>query len=229
MSNDPSKPPSPELEYERPVGISRRGFRLLLLLTFINTILLGANLMGPQTWQAVRGAYVNWKNERAAAAAKAMSRQAQAAVREKARVFRFPEGHVAYTEVPAEALKYVSQGLGYSPLSSNGEAPPGWQAPVVARVDPSLRGGERLGYDGQLFVHERTSPDGRSAFVVVVVGTSLEFRNEISSRNNHELEEVKYRLAKGRKLQAMALAPDEDGHELKIVQQFELALIWYQT
>jgi len=38
------------------------------------------------------------------------------------------------------------------------------------------------------------------------------------------LEEVKYRLAKGRKLQAMALAPDEDGHELKIVQQFELAL-----
>ena len=230
MSNETSKKP-PELEYERPAGITRRGFRLLLLLTFINTILHGANLMGPQTWASIRGTYVSWKNARAAAATSAKNRQAQQALRQTARTFRFPDGYVAYTEVPAEALGYVAQGMRFYPIPTNGDAPPQWQAPVMAYQHPALRGAERLAHDGQLFVHERTSPDGRPMFVVVAFGGSYEFRNEIGTGRSNGSDEVRYRLSKRRELQAIALVPDKDSNddELKVVGQYQLSLVLPDT
>jgi hypothetical protein len=119
MPNDPPNSPPP-LAYERPSGVTRGAFRLLLLLTFINTILLGVSLMGPQTWQAVRGAYTAFKDRRTAAVAAAQRQTIHRAALAAAVGFRFPENYVAYTESPEEAMQLVSQGLPYEPIRQEG-------------------------------------------------------------------------------------------------------------
>ena len=45
MPTDPPNSPPP-LQYELPSGVTRGAFRLLLLLTFINTLLLGTPRQG---------------------------------------------------------------------------------------------------------------------------------------------------------------------------------------
>lgn len=224
MPDDTSKRP-PELEYERPVGITRRAFRLLLLLTFVNTLLLGTSLMGPQHWQAVRNAYTGWKERRA----QAQREQAQRAAQQAARVFRFPENHVAYTEVPEEAMKLDSEGLSYRPLatrvsnSHSGLPPPGWQAPVIAQPLVALATGEiKLHDEGLLFLHERTSPDGTAALVKVVIWANHAFAAK--HHGNGTVDVTTFHLSKSRAVLATAFAPVAK-NDLDEKRKFVLKLI----
>src|SRR4051794_29895116 len=59
------------ISYESPAGcgISRRGFRLLLLLTFINTILLGATVAGPELHRFATNQWSAYQQRRAQRAA----------------------------------------------------------------------------------------------------------------------------------------------------------------
>ena len=220
---EPNSPP-PQLAYERPTGVTRGAFRLLLLLTFINTILLATSLMGPQTWQAVRGTYNAFKERRAAAAAKTAQRAALAA----AVTFQFPQDYVAYTESPDEATRMIAQGLPYQPIGREGGrgggAPPGWQAPVLANPLPALLNHQPLGTAGTVFVHERMSPNGTKMVVLVVVRATYNFDNNTMILKGNTLEETTYRLSRQRRLQAVAFTTLPDG-DVKHERQYQLELI----
>jgi hypothetical protein len=221
MPTDPPNSPPP-LAYERPSGVTRGAFRLLLLLTLINTILLGTSLMGPQTWQAVRGAYTGFKERRAGAAAAAQRRAALQA----AATFAFPDGHVTYTEAPDEAMRLVLQGLRYEPIlaENSNTPPPNWQAPVGAYLPPALATHAPLGTPGVLFVHERTSPNGTTMLVLVAMRATYAFENQIFILDRDTVEETTYRLSKRRRLQSVALTTGSNG-DPKTERQYELELI----
>jgi hypothetical protein len=210
---EPNSPPP--LAYERPGGVTRGAFRLLLLLTFINTILLATSLMGPQTWQAVRSAYTGFKDRRAAAAAAAQRETVQRAALSAALGFRFPDDYVGYTESPDEAMRLMSQGSPYQPIQTAGSRsespPPGWQAPVVAHPQPALVKHGSLGAEGALFVHERTSPNGTQMLVLVVIRATYAFENQTTIFNGNKTEETKYRLTRQRRLQAVAFTTAPNG------------------
>ena len=230
VEEEPNSPPQspPPLAYERSTGVTRGAFRLLLLLTFINTILLAMSLMGPQNWQAVRSAYTGFKDRRAAAAAAAQREAAQRAALQAAVGLRFPEGYVGYTEVPDEAMRLMSQGAAYQPIQTAGgrsqTPPPGWQAPVVAHPQPALVKHGSLGAEGSLFVHERTSPNGTKMLVLVLIRATYEFDNETRLLNGHKTEETTYRLSRQRRLQAAAFTTAPNG-KITLARRYELELI----
>jgi hypothetical protein len=227
-TEEPNSPAPPPLQYERPSGVTRGAFRLLLLLTFINTILLAMSLMGPQTWQAVRGAYTAFKDRRAAAAATAQREQVQRAAVKAAVGFQFPDNYVAYTERPDEAMRITSQGLPFAPIREDGgrseSPPPGWQVPVIAHPLPALLQGRPLGTEGTLFVHERTAPNGTKLLVFVVLRATYNFQNQTTIMEKNTLEETRYRVSKRRRLQSVALTTSPTG-ELTPSRQYELELI----
>jgi hypothetical protein len=84
-------------------GISRRGFRLLLLLTFINTILLGATVAGPELHRFISAQWSQYQQrraQRAAGAALAAQRAALAPVIQACLDFDWPKQQLLYAEDP---------------------------------------------------------------------------------------------------------------------------------
>src|SRR5688500_12627466 len=81
----PPEKAAPALEYKADPGrVSVRGFRLLLILTLVNTTLLGAWVMGPQLFPFLRQQWTQWRAERAKRQAEAAAQQAAAAKKQLA-------------------------------------------------------------------------------------------------------------------------------------------------
>jgi len=197
------KPPerakaSPPLAYERGGGpyASRRGFRLLLALTLLNTLMLAAFVVGPQIKPFAQEQWQQWQAARAAQ----KQLQADVAVRQACIDYAPPGGLVAYEEDPDEAAKLLAPGDGkYAPLSgvgglprtearrrrANGEriVPFEFKPPALAVPPEALKafdfrvsgGGGGQGLFGSpasddpalLFLHERTTPRGTKYLVAV--------------------------------------------------------------
>lgn len=218
------------LEYDRSVTtVTVRGFRTLIVLLVINTLMLGWFVAGPQASQFAKAQWSQWKERRA----QAQREQVKLAAQQAARVFQFPEKHVAYTEVPDEAMKLVSQGLSYRPVATrlsnsiSGRPPPGWQAPVIAQPLVALVPGETAIHGaGLLFLHERKSPDGTAALVKVGIGVSHAF--EAKHFDDNRISKTTFHLSKDRILVATAFAPGAKGDLVKN-REFILNLILPDT
>jgi len=195
----PDKPPdgadaTPALAYDRAGPYAtRRGFRLLLTLTLLNTLMLAGFVVGPQIKPLAAAQWQAWQASRAAR----RQLQAETASRQTCLSYAPPAGLVAYEEDPAEAAKLLSSGngkyessmpgVGGMPpvearrLRSNGQlvVPSEFQPPAVAAPPDAFkefvdnRGGGGGLFGGQndksalLFLHERTSPRGTRALVEV--------------------------------------------------------------
>src|SRR5690349_19280505 len=66
----PVPPAAAPLQYDRDAGrsVSVRGFRWLVALTLVNTVLLGSMVLGPQLFPFARQQWQQWKDARARAA-----------------------------------------------------------------------------------------------------------------------------------------------------------------
>jgi hypothetical protein len=101
MDDDrPAKKPIQYASVTGGCGVSRRGFRVLLFLTFINTILLGTTVAGPQLHQFVSTQWSQFQERRAARAAGA------ALAAQRARLAPVIESCMTY-QVPANTLVYA--------------------------------------------------------------------------------------------------------------------------
>jgi len=199
MSSNPDRPPQTPVEYERPHSVAfARTLRVLLLVTLVNTILLALNLAGMKPWEFAHQVYKDWskKREQAKASADRLD-QAQAAEQE-CRTFLFPPDHVAYTEVPGEAMALLADGKRYNAVLS-GEAPAGWQTPVISAPPDCLRrfsqlaprarsaGATRLASPssplmGAVFLHERRAPSGEAVLIHAFIGAG----HQVESENVHD-------------------------------------------
>lgn len=97
--------PDEPIAYERPAGPTRGQFRLLLLLTLVNTVLLGAAVAGPMLTPFVQGQIAAFQKRRAdRAAAEAAAAQARAeretfvATQAEALAYREPPGTLVWGE-----------------------------------------------------------------------------------------------------------------------------------
>ncbi len=164
------------LEYDRSATtVTVRGFRTLLVLTLLNTIVLGWFVVGPQVTPFVQRQWQQWQVKRE------MRRQeAQLlAIQKQCLTHTIPAGTVAYTEDPALAATLAVQRKQYETISifpsnvSFGD----WVSPVALKEPPfwtALRGlnAVPVGYEltmayPMIFLHERTTPSGQPRLVVV--------------------------------------------------------------
>jgi hypothetical protein len=146
-------------------------------------------LAGLREWRATRRAKEQQAQAAAAqAAAKAAALQQRQAAQQKLLQFTLPQGHVVYTEDPAEAERLLLSGQGYSTVRASR-----WSGPQVSRFPhlPVLSdGGSELRSllsavrwqtserEGTVFVHERKTPAGRSRLVWVRVSAGRLLSNE---------------------------------------------------
>jgi hypothetical protein len=227
----PDKPPdgaraAPALAYDRAGPYAtRRGFRLLLVLTLLNTLMLAGFVVGPQIKPFAAEQWQQWQ------AARAAQRQLQvdAAVRHACLAYAPPAGLVAYEEDPAEAAKLLAPGDG-----KYGSAVPGLGAPsqpaarvrgpgddpaVPSEFQPPVRASlpdAFTDFDGRanqtlfggvtepalLFLHERTTPRGTKHLVVVRLYPGYEFGSHDTFTDDHQTRT--WTLGKSRRLAASA-------------------------
>src|SRR5438270_4072321 len=106
MSVVPNEPPTSPVAHYEPAQppISRRSFRLLLLLTFINTMLLGLYVLGPGLHGFVReqwSAYQQWRTDRQRHAQESAARRAMLPAQQQCLSYQAPPGTLVYAEDPA--------------------------------------------------------------------------------------------------------------------------------
>ena len=142
---DATPPPSPgrRLEYDRSDGpfATRRGMRLLIGFTLLNTALLLALLLGVQPGPLVRAQWQKWQAAREAARAE----RKQLALQRQCLDYSMPAERVVYEEDPAEIAKLLAAGNGaygvaFGRRNMPPGAPAGWQPPVRAN-DPDFVAG----------------------------------------------------------------------------------------
>lgn len=189
------------VEYQRAESpyATRKSVRLLLILTLLNTIMLGSSLLGPKTWTYVGNLYQQWKAERAAKAAAQVQLQKDIAAQKQAITFSLPEKAVVYDENWDNAAKLLQSGSGYGPaLPADPKRPMQFQVPAL-QINPQvykdltfkLNGGSR--YPAAMaFLHERMTPSHHPMLVAAEL-TSL-FRFSFSSNPQAAM------VSKGRRL-----------------------------
>ena len=194
----PAAPVSPgapavaaSLPYDHGGGVVNiRGFRLLVALTLVNTVLLASMALGPQLSPFVRQQFQSWKDARAERRRLA----ADVAAQQKCQNDAPPPSKVVYAEDPNEVIRLATASLGSYETVSRGqsEAPPGWVSPIRA-VFPdyfgqfadaasgrSARGGfggsRRATDQALLFLHERSDPSGRKFLIAVRMTYTTSFQ-----------------------------------------------------
>ena len=195
----PGEKSAPALEYKADPGrVSVRGFRLLLVLTLVNTTLLGASVMGPQLFPFLRQQWTQWRAERAKRQAEAAAQQVAAAkkqlavsLQQQCLVFSRPADMVVYDEDPAENARRLREGSkDYVALvSTPSDAPPGWIPPVKAAMPDvyvayqRARGVTAFGgpSEGLVFLHGRQSPAGVPYLVTAHFETVTSFGTQYES------------------------------------------------
>jgi hypothetical protein len=168
----------PRLEYDRSTPtVSRRQFRFLLMLTLMNTTMLGWFIVGPQASAILKEQWQQWKDRQVRREIQRKVLAAQQECLEHA----YPADLVIYEERPAEARRLVADVPGYSPVAWGGN--PGffsysdWVPPALldhnplswSKFAPAYTEGGML-CDVSLpvlFMGERKTPGGRSRLVVV--------------------------------------------------------------
>ncbi len=166
--------PRPNLEYDRTTTVvTVRGFRTLLVLTLLNTIVLGWFVVGPQVTPFVQRQWEQWQVKRE------MRRQeAQLlAIQKQCLTHTIPAGTVAYTEDPDLSQALAVQRKQYETISASNVRWENWVSPVALKEPPvwtALRGLKAIpvGYEltmayPMIFLHERTTPSGQPRLVVV--------------------------------------------------------------
>ena len=199
--------PAPSLSYDRAGAgtVSVRGFRLLVALTLVNTVLLASMVLGPQLFPFARQQVQAWKDARAEKRRIAAEIAAQTLCRNHSD----PATRVVYEEDPEGAVKLLNADpKAYEPAQQGRpDAPPGWVAPVHA-APPDHYGqyvqavaGRAISnrYNTLLFLHERTSSGGEKRLVAVRLSASSRFFQR--SEQDAELAEVlAFRQEKARML-----------------------------
>lgn len=218
IDEDKSAQAKPALPYEVNSGITRRAFRILLVLTFVNTILLGINLMGPQTYPQMMKIWNDWQAKWKKEANDAKLRAKQRTLLAASRSFEFPKGYIAYTEDQAKAKSLILSGQRYRPAKvSNLSALPGWQAPAIAfRSTPRNE-------VGAVYLHERKLPDGTPVLVAVNVDSETRFDTEGTLRST--VLTSMHRAHKERTLVARVTAIDGGA----ILHTYEMELVLPDT
>src|SRR5687768_15207132 len=173
LVDPPAAKPAAPLEYKPDLAggrVSVRGFRLLLVLTLINTTLLGSSVLGPELFPFLTRQWTQWKENRAAQRAKAQALQTALALRQQALTYSIPPGTVVYDEHPAEAERLIQTGSNGRArvTAATGHPPAGWIPPVIL-ITPKFYSDFQTSVFGSLqpewsdpllFLHERTAPDG---------------------------------------------------------------------
>ena len=184
-------PPAPQLPYDGVPAppVTRRGFRLLLGLTLLNTTMMATFLLGPHLSPFIHAQWEKWQASREARRERAYA----VAVHAQCLTHVSPPDKVLYEEHPARAIELLASGAAYEPavlLRQNytGERPPpGWQPPVRAKPpDYFTRLWRTMGGRGDvfanaaapttlLFLHERVTPRGEKWMVIVELETATRF------------------------------------------------------
>jgi hypothetical protein len=201
----PKRAAAPALTYDPPAAgtVSVRGFRMLVVLTLVNTVLLGSMVLGPQLFPFARQQWQRWKDDRAAKKLLA----AELAIQRLCQSHQDPAARVVYEEDPAKALELIKASpRDYEGVSSSRpEGPPGWFGPIRA-VAPDhylkflsaaygrivSRANETL-----LFLHERATPGGVRSIVVVRLRLSTSFGRQAGSAEYVRFTQRKERQLEG--------------------------------
>jgi hypothetical protein len=169
MNAPDQKPP---LEYDRTgTGPTRRQFRLLLILTAVNTLFLGWFVAGPQTGQIFKNQWQQWQARRA----KKERVRKLLAVQEKCLHYSFPAGLVVYEEDPVEAKKLLTTRADYGSVSLNNTYVPGNWTPAALREKTPTEWNDFVAVAGTfgqpwervIFFGERRTPGGEPRLVVI--------------------------------------------------------------
>jgi len=181
----PAPSTSPQIQYESAASpISRRQFRLLFLLTIVNTFMLFLFVAGPIISRTLSGwsqDYKQWQSNRAAAQQKVLVQQKFAADFQTAKDFSAPESQLVYEEDPVRAAALLAKGSQYAPVRSGNFiyiTPAPWQLPAIRRTTDSPSPFQLNG-SASVFLHARKSADGTERVVLV------EFLASESLRNNN--------------------------------------------
>jgi hypothetical protein len=226
----------PPLQYDREAGrtVSVRGFRWLVGLTLVNTVLLGSMVLGPQLFPYARQQWQQWKDARAHAAQLRAELAAQ----------RICEGYspaatkVVYEEDPKEAVKLLKvTPPAYETVPGRQNAPPGWQPPVKAAAPDTYAQVLRAAYGSAvadrdqalLFLHERTTPAGERLLVSVSLRSDFRFNSTYSFGGSVQPREVLFKLLKQRMVEAHwwpvgPSGPSVDARGKARLKRFQLAL-----
>jgi hypothetical protein len=190
----PSNEQSPLSYRQGPQPVSLRGFRLLLFLTLVNTILLGGFVMGPALSAFGKQQWADYQRRQAAEraeVAKIAKEQAAAAARQVAMVAEqkcfthaWPMGTLLYDDDPKRpggpeepAGKRGQDGKlpSTNPSVATPQLPWPWVTPLpeafqsVASSLPSRLAGRALSAQTLLFMHERRASQSSEPRLVVVL------------------------------------------------------------
>ena len=191
----PDAPREPALDYAPAANFLRvRGVRLLIVLTLVNTILLGGYVLGPQFLgfaQAQWSAYQQRRADDRIAAARAAAESARATAERQARLAVMPaEARAMDYAAEPDGVLYDDDPARHDPTADAlaGDDAPRWPATTTAPAaftdafgKTSLKGRfPRV----PLFLHgRRATPDGERRLVAVVCGpVSLDSGNVASAR-----------------------------------------------
>jgi hypothetical protein len=193
MHDDDTLPSSPRegvpLAYQvAQPGVSRGAFRLLLLLTLINTILLGWFVLGPQLSGFARQQWADYQQRK-------IDRQ-KAAAAQAARLAMLPaqEAAMSYT-APADLVVYADGGTDEERLAAQAAAatqPSGivWPGTVplpepFTQLHRTIPGwGLLVNPEKQvLFLHARTPPGSEQPLLIVVLVEPVTRKRSPRSRN----------------------------------------------
>ena len=178
---EPAKEAPPTLTYDLEPGrspVSRRQFRVLLILTLVNTLMLGAFVAGPGLSKLVGGWWRDYKGWQAGRAAAKQARQIRAqfeADYRKLLSHADPPDKVVYEE-DADRARNLADATGYAVGRTTGRGfvyliPKPWQFPVKAQ-HPALMLSMQSGPNpaaAPLFVGGLKSPSGEERLVVVTL------------------------------------------------------------
>jgi hypothetical protein len=171
------------LAYDPETGraqVSRRQFRFLLILTLVNTLMLGGFVAGPGLSKLVGGwwrDYQHWRAGREAARQRQAARDKFMADYRQLLAYSEPADKVLHEEDQERAAKLVAQ-RGYVPERPSGSfsyfTPKPWQFPAVAPQPIALQmlTGPRKSTGALLFLHGRKTPAGPERLVWVVLDAS---------------------------------------------------------
>ena len=185
-------PDHKSLEYDRTATtVTVRGFRTLVILLVINTLMLGWFVAGPQASQFAQEQWKHWQARREARKV----RQQMVALQQQCLAHTFQKDVVVLEENPEKGKKLLGEG-GYKPIPvANSSTMPDWIPPMqLARAPASWRGFATMknvpgGFANSpdlpvVFLHERTSPAGKRRLVVV----HLLWRQKLDAQSIDELD-----------------------------------------
>jgi hypothetical protein len=238
----------PALTYDLEPGrpqVTRRQFRFLLILTLVNTLMLGAFVAGPGISKMTAGwwnNYKRWRDDRAKA-------RQDKAIRDKFLVdyrriltHSAPPDKVAYEEDQDRAAKLLAAGdhttfFGGNPVYLT---PKPWQTPVMPHAPLPLQlMSIRSGVPGApLFIGGRKTPSGEERFVWVGLISDQRWET-VRDRSDAVATSRRYNVKTRRILSARAYRPHavdtvlEGGgqHTLEILQppDGETTVTWTMT